>query len=310
MKFRTMRVLSTITLVLAAAWLSPSVGQAVAVKHTLTCGPKTSIGEALGKLKPGDTLKVSGTCNENVNIGVEVAGITLDGQGTATINGAASDDTVTVAGRGITIQGFTITGGQHGISVQDGAFALIDGNTIQNTGKNGIVVFRSSTARIINNVIQFNPSGGINVGHSSSALIGFTGPPGLRVSAPNTIQNNGGSGVQVVRGSSAQIFSNTIQDNRGNGVLVDRNAQVEVSSCIITGNLGDGVRVMRNGGIDFGTDATGATATFDDDTNTGTNGGYGVSCTLDGFMDGKLGTLTGTLGRKTSGEDCTDSMAL
>ena len=82
MKFRITRVLVGVTIVLAAVSLVPSVGHAVSVKHTLTCSPQTSIGEALGKLKPGDTLRVSGTCNENVDIGVEMSGITLDGQGT------------------------------------------------------------------------------------------------------------------------------------------------------------------------------------------------------------------------------------
>ena len=61
--------------------------------------------------------------------------------------------------------------------------------------------------------------------------------------------------------------------------------------------------------MDVGTDATDATPQFDDDTNTGINGGYGVRCTIDGFVDGRLGTLTGTLGGKSFGEGCTDSVA-
>ena len=52
-------------------------------RHTLTCGPEKTIGQAIKRLKPGDTLLVSGTCNENVDIGEEVHRITLDGQGTA-----------------------------------------------------------------------------------------------------------------------------------------------------------------------------------------------------------------------------------
>ena len=82
----------------------------------------------------------------------------------------------------------------------------------------------------------------------------------------------------MYRGSSAQIFSNTIQNNGSHGVFVDRNAQAEIGACIITGNAGDGILGMRNAGLDIGTDATGATPNFDDDTNTGTNGGFGVRC--------------------------------
>jgi len=60
--------------------------------------------------------------------------------------------------------------------------------------------------------------------------------------------------------------------------------------------------------VDIGTDATGATPQFEDDTNTGSNGGFGVRCMVDGFVDGRLGTLTGTLGGKSFTEACTDSV--
>lgn len=304
------RAMIAITSVLAGVFVSlnPSVGRAQPGKHTLTCGPAKSIGDAIKMLKPGDTLWVSGTCNENVDIGEDVHGITLDGQGMASINGDPDVNTITVRGRGITVRGFTITGGFQGIAVLDGGSAVIDGNTIQGAAFNGITVFRNSTARIINNTIQNNASSGINMQQSSSAQIGFTGPPTNRLSAPNTIQSNGGAGIQVLRTSSAQIFSNTIQNNGSHGVFVDRNAQAEISACLLTGNAGDGVRGMRNAGVDFGTDTTGATPQFDDDTNSGTNGGFGVRCLIDGFVDGRLGALTGTLGVKSFGEGCTDSV--
>jgi parallel beta-helix repeat protein len=305
-----MRAMNTIAVVLAATflWLRPSVGRAQANTHTLTCGPEKTIEQALKTLKPGDTLLVSGTCDENVVLGQEVDRITLDGDGTAAINGESSSFTVTVRGRGITIRGFTITGGLQGIAVLDGGSAVIDGNTIQGATASGIVVFRNSTANIINNTILHNLSSGIQLQHSSSAQIGFAGPPSNRVSLPNTIQDNGVSGIQVLRGSSAQIFSNTIQNNGSHGVVVDRNAQAEIGACTITGNAGDGIRGMRNAGVDTGTDATGATPQFDDDTNTGMNGGFGVRCMIDGFVDGRLGALTGTLGGKSFAENCVDSI--
>jgi parallel beta-helix repeat protein len=306
-----MWLLTRPSLALAAALIcfGPSVGGAEPGSHTLTCGPEKTIGQAIKTLKPGAVLVVSGTCNENVAIGQEVHRITLDGQGTATINGDASASTITVTGSGITIRGFLITGGApQGIAVVDGGSAVIDGNTIQNADRNGIAVFRNSSADIINNTIQNNPLAGIAIQSNSSARIGWFGPPNNRVSAPNTIQNNGAQGIQVYRGSSAQIFTNTIQNNGSHGVIVDRNAQAEISACTITGNTGDGIRGMRNAGLDIGTDATGATPQFDDDTNTGINGGFGVRCLIAGFVDGRLGTLTGTAGGKSFAENCTDSV--
>jgi parallel beta-helix repeat protein len=296
------------TLVLAAVflWLGASVGRAQSGTHTLTCGHEKTIGHAIKTLKPGDVLLVSGTCNENLAIGQEVERITLDGQGTATINGDSSANAVTVTGRGITIRGFVITGGSpQAISVADGGSAVIDGNTIQYAARNGIAVFRNSSADIINNTIQNNPLAGIAIQSNSSARVGWVGPPNNRVSAPNTIQNNGAQGIQVYRGSSAQIFSNTIQHNGSHGVFVDRNSQAEIAACTITGNAGDGILGMRNAGVDIGTDATGSTPQFDDDTNTGTNGGFGVRCTIDGFVDGRLGALSGG---KFFAEGCTDSV--
>ena len=307
---RTQTVIRGITLALAAVFfsLSPSVG-AQSGTHTLTCGSEKTIGQAIKTLKPGDTLLVSGTCNENLVLGQEVQRITLDGLGTATINGDSSANAVTVTGRGITIRGFTITGGSpQGVSVADGGSAVIDGNTIQDAARNGIAVFRNSSADIINNTIQNNPVAGIAIQSNSSARIGWLGPPNNRVSHPNTIQNNGAQGIQVYRGSSAQIFSNTIQNNGSHGVFVDRNAQAEIAACIITGNAGDGIRGMRNAGLDIGTDATGSTPGFDDDTNSGTNAGFGVRCMIDGFVDGRLGALTGTSGGKNFAEGCTDSV--
>ncbi len=300
------------TLVLAGMFLLPSsasVGLAESGTHTLTCGPERTIGQALKTLKAGDTLLVSGTCNENLVVGEEFHGITLDGQGRAAINGDSSANAVTVTGNGITIRGVVISGGApQALAVQDGGTAVVDGNTIQFAARNGIVVFRGSSANIVNNTIQNNGVAGIAIQQTSTARIGWSGPPNNRVSAPNTIQNNGAEGVQVYRGSSAQIFSNTIQNNSGHGVFVDRNSQAEIAACTITGNAGDGIRGMRGAGVETGTDATGATPQFDDNTNTGTNGGYGVRCTIGGFVDGRLGTLTGALGGKFFAESCVDSL--
>ena len=298
----------TLAIMAVAVWSAPSQGGADSTIHTLVCGPERTIGAAIKILKPGDTLLVSGVCNENVVLGQEVSRITLDGQGTATINGDASTSAVTVTGRGITIRGFTITGGApQGVAVNDGGSALIDGNTIQFAARNGIAVFRNSSADIINNTIQNNPLAGIAIQSNSSARIGWQGPPNQRISHPNIIQDNGAQGIQVYRGSSAQIFTNTIRNNVSHGVIVDRQSQAEVGACLITGNGGDGIRGMRNASLDLGTDVNGSTPQFDDDTNTGTNAGFGVRCMIAGFVDGRIGTLTGTAGFKSFSEGCIDS---
>lgn len=277
------------------------------VTHTLTCGPLKTIGAAIKTLKPGDTLLVSGTCNENLALGQEVNRITIDGSGTASINGDSTASAITITGSGLTIRGFLITGGApQAVAIVDGGSAVIEGNTIQNGGRNGIAVFRNSSADILNNTIQDNPLAGIAIQSTSSARIGWSGPPNNRISMPNVIQNNGTQGIQVYRGSSAQIFTNTIQNNGSHGVFVDRSAQAEIAACRITGNAGDGIRGMRSAAIDIGTDAVGATPQFDDDTNSGSNSGVGVRCMIAGFVDGRLGSLTGSSGGKNITDGCVD----
>ena len=290
-------------------FLQPSTsGQGQSGQHTLTCGPEKTIGNALKTLQPGDTLLVSGTCKENLVVGPEIQRITLDGQGTAVIEGDNTASAVTISGRGITFRGFKVIGGApQGVGVLDGGAAILDGNTIEFADRNGIAIFRNSYADILNNTVQNNPVAGIAIQYDSSARVGWFGPPNARVSAPNTIQNNGGAGLQITRGSSAQIFNNQILNNASDAVVIDRNAQAEVGANLIAGNGRDAIRVMRNSGVDIGTDVNGSTPTFDDDTNTGTNAGFAVNCSIGGFVDGRFGSLAGLLGLKRFAEGCIDS---
>src|SRR5262245_2812154 len=60
---------------------------------------------AVGNVKPGDTVLVSGKCNEQVSFEPELVRITLDGQKKTTIQhpgkGAASPHTVFIRGKDI-----------------------------------------------------------------------------------------------------------------------------------------------------------------------------------------------------------------
>jgi parallel beta-helix repeat protein len=286
-------------------WLSTSPGEAATVK--LTCSAKDTIGSTLKKLKPGDTLLVAGSCKENVEIPVEVSRVTLDGQGKATINGPdSSKPTVLIGGRGITIKGFTITGGAQGIQVWGGGDALIDGNTIENVGRFGIQLARTSTALIVNNTIRSNTSNGITVGGSSYALIGIRSGVDTTVS-PNTIENNGGAGITVGRASSARIAGNTIRNNKGNGVTVTRTSQADISNSMIEGNAQDGINVTQNSSVSLGV-GTG-TGIFDlTNTTASPNGGMGIRCSQNSSVDGRLGSVNGSKGPKEFDSSCVDGL--
>jgi parallel beta-helix repeat protein len=272
----------------------------------LTCGGET-ISAALRTLQPGETLFVSGACNENVVIPEQVVNVTLDGLGTATINAQeASDPTINVRGTGITIRKFaSITGGETGITVARGGTATIDSNVIHNTGNNGIVVSLNSSARIVNNTIQGNPGTGILINESSSARIGFLQPADT-VASPNFIQNNGENGITVARASNARIVGNTISGNADNGVIVTRVSHVDVSSNTIDNNRGDGVFVSRNSGVNLGED-TGSGIFDSPNTTNVNNGGFGIRCAINSYGDGRRGTLNGANGTFSFPTGCVDS---
>ena len=76
-----MKTRHKVRLFLYAALASFSiVATSESAPHQLACGGQRRISEALARLKPGDTLSVSGACNENVVIPEHVVNVTLDGR--------------------------------------------------------------------------------------------------------------------------------------------------------------------------------------------------------------------------------------
>src|SRR5687768_7968145 len=137
---------------------------ASAATITVDCQTGAAIGPALGKLKPGDVLLVQGTCRENVLIPSEINGVTVDGQGKATITALdARQPVVQILGREIIIKGLTVTGGFFGIAVNRGGTALLDNNTIEGAAHSGVEVSQNSFARVVNNTIRRNRQNGILV---------------------------------------------------------------------------------------------------------------------------------------------------
>lgn len=297
-----------ITLVLLIALgLYIEVTTSDAATDELACGSQRTITEALGHLKPGDTLLVSGACTENVVIPEQVVNVILDGQGTATINARdTGDPTINVRGNGITIRNFvSIAAGETGILVTRGGAATLDSNVIQNAGNNGVVVNLNSSARIVNNTIQGNPQTGILIADSSSARIGFlaTGDTAAR---PNLIQNNGENGITVARGSSARIVGNTIIGNGDNGVIINRVSHADVSANTIDSNGGDGVFVFRNSGVNLGEDT--GSGIFDSPNTTNVNNvGFGLRCAINSYGDGRIGTLNGGSGAVSFAANCVNA---
>ncbi len=323
MKKSTSFAIRTLIVFAAFLWILSSVGEAATTQ--VDCS-SASLQAAVDKAKPGDTLLVSGTCKENLVIHEEVARITLDGQGKATIEGRPdAGPTIRVRGRGITIKGFTITGGRNGLHVTGGGQATIDGNTIQGV-RRGILVNWSSSARITNNTIQNNRSTGITLVDTSFAKIGnntiknnrsgitininsaaWVGVfrPADRTASPNIIENNERYGIAVRSGSSVRIVGNTIRNNERSGILVSR-ASSQISSNKIDGNGRNGI-MIRSSNVSLGR-RRGSRIIALPNSTTSKNSGAGVWCSGNSSVSGRLGSLNGEEEVKDIDPSCVDSL--
>jgi len=276
-------------------------GRIVRAQTVMVDCPGDRLQAAVDAARPGVTILVRGVCAENVVIPDEAARITLDGQGSATIRGPnPAAATIQVFGRGITIRGFTITGGSAGVLLFRGGTAIIDRNTIQNTNSYGIAVAQHSYAVIIGNTIQSNPVG-IVVQEGSSARIGVQNPDD-RTPRGNVIRNNGvDGGVRINQNSSARLAMNIISDNAGPGVSVLGASFAVVSSNRIDGNAGDGVTVTQNSAVQLGGDL--GVLGPPNETNV-LNRGLGISCSLNSSASGRMGTLYGAKGSLDFNSSC------
>ncbi|MBI2816999.1 MAG: right-handed parallel beta-helix repeat-containing protein [Acidobacteria bacterium] len=282
---------------------------ALAGTTTINCDAGDTIEATLPKLRAGDTLVVSGTCREHVEITVD--GLTLDGQNTATISGPSSSlNVINLIGiRGGIVRGFRITGGRDGVALHGVQMVELYSNTIENTGRDGVQVQRSSRfSSIIANLIQNNPRHGIFVNEASAVRVGF----GIGIEADsdplsNLIQGNGGEGILVSRASSARIHHNSIRNNRGNGITLEQFSHAGIAHNLIDGNTGNGILVRQSSAVNLGTDTGNNLDNLPNSTGT-PNGQWGIHLMGAASADGRLGSLNGARGARQWTNDTFDSL--
>ncbi len=108
--------------ILIAVMVMAVASPALAGTMKVNCDKGGTITKALENAKRGDTIQVTGTCKERVTITTDR--LTLDGQGSAILDGgggfkanAVFERVITIDGaRGVTITGFTVQHGPDGIT--------------------------------------------------------------------------------------------------------------------------------------------------------------------------------------------------
>jgi hypothetical protein len=253
---------------------------AQAANFVVNCDKHESISKVLRLLARTNplgpnTITVSGSCGGNFVIK------SMDRLRLITRNGASimdrSNGSLAVVdiedSRSVTVQGFTINGGDGGIGIlcSTASVCYLTSNSIQGGGPGhfGVNVVRGSRAFLESNVIQ-NWGRGAFIDRSAEVF-----------SSNDVFQGNGGSAIVVLNRSYFESLNSTL-DNNGLGIEAGGSG-VFLGGGTISGNSSDGVRVLAASEAIF----SGPTITA--------NGGVGVQVKDGSFAAFLAASITGNL---------------
>ena len=196
---------------------------------TVDCDNGGNIQGALDEAKDGDTINVSGTCNERATIILD--NLTIDGGGTAIIDGTGID----APGSLLQVRALNVS---------------ILNLTVQNSPRSGINVGRGGSAIIQGVTSTGNGTHGISVTRAAYALIGPGGfdHPVAGTGTGNQLFGNTRHGISVVGSASADIFHNLITSNV-RGINISNSGSAFIDGNVITGNSEGGIQFFSNGAV-------------------------------------------------------------
>jgi parallel beta-helix repeat protein len=179
-----------------------------------------------------NTLRISGTCHENIVIrGFDrLSLIANPGAVLKDASGGQKPVINITDSRRIYIQGFTISGGSSGVLCFDGSLCRFSGNTIQGSTNAGVWV-NYSQATFSGDVFQ------------------DTGDPGLALEASNvsaggvTVQRSAGAGIYDADGSVLEAWGMNIKDSGGDGILVVSQSHMVLGGSTVNNNAYNGIDV-------------------------------------------------------------------
>lgn len=241
----------------------------------VNCDTGQRLAHAVSVAQPGRTIQLTGTCRERITITTD--GLTLDGHGTAVIEGEGAgpfpsnfDPVVTIDGaHRITLRGLTVQNSPgEGILAKNGASFRLEHLTAHNNGNFGIALFANSTGELEAVTSQGNLFGlagfdsAVAILHGSIELTGnlvhgltFEGRSAVDLRGVQlNASNNGGFGL-VMAGSELNIYdfgqgSNiTASGNGGCGIAIVSGAHMLVLSPPPLFGSGINVITVKDNGV-------------------------------------------------------------
>ena len=230
-----------------------------AANLTVNCDKKETINKAVRLLtstnpQGPNRITVSGNCNENLVIQSMDRLTLITGNG-ASITDSSGGSLAVVDiedSHSVTVQGFTINGGNGGVNCGSASVCYLTGNTIQDGVGARVFVTAGSHAFLDSNVIQNSggrgliETGGSQMFSSNDVFQGNAAEgavlSGSYFEASNSNFLNNGVGV-LVAGTGVQLRGGTISGNLGDGMTLRASASVAFFGQTITGNGGNGVHL-------------------------------------------------------------------
>ncbi|PON14656.1 hypothetical protein C2W62_27925 [Candidatus Entotheonella serta] len=249
-----------------------------------------TLSDAIRFADPGDTIQVTGTCQETVTITTDR--LTIDGQGSAIIDGGGFPVGSALAGviningaSGVHLTGLTVQNGPDGVLILRGASARLTDVTSRDNADEGLQVIENATATFSGTILSGNNGDdGIGVFRTSSLTLdndsvvsvfnngddGISVFSSVSVSMTNStvsLDNNGrldpfGDGMQIIGMSSVSFFgTNTINVNQNTfrGIVLSNSSYLLVSDTGVvnlTNNGNDGIGIFNVSRFSLGTGTT------------------------------------------------------
>lgn len=239
--------------------------------HNVDCDAGERLADSVALATSGDTINVTGYCNESLIIGVD--NLTIDGQSSTVIDpatlGRPSTAVLVDGGRGVKLQNIEIQNGLNGVALRKGAHAALHDVILRDQSVMGVDVTEKSLLTVDSVAVSNASVHGLNIVEASNLKItGDLAVSGSRVFSLNLQDgsvltaesalitlNNNTFGLHVSVGSTAFINESSVETNNNQliGVAVDNGSKIFMfSSHLQANNNGlDGIDCNINSNIDF-----------------------------------------------------------